>query len=70
MVILQVYRGDFDDQSAVDVNIKGMASETMAFPLRYGYCLVRATTTDDATREGGGLEVSEPAWTTSTALPT
>jgi hypothetical protein len=36
-----VYRGDFDRESAVDVSIKGMASERMDYPLRYGYSLVR-----------------------------
>lgn len=37
---LKVYRGDFDRESAVDVSIKGMASERMDYPLRYGYSLV------------------------------
>jgi threonine dehydrogenase-like Zn-dependent dehydrogenase len=35
-----VYRGEFDSEAAVDVNIKGMAEEKMSYPLRYGYCLV------------------------------
>lgn len=35
----QVYRGDFDSDSVVDVNIKGM-EDAMAYPLRYGYSLV------------------------------
>jgi hypothetical protein len=36
---LKVYTGDFDD-AALDVNIKGMEAERMAYPLTYGYCLV------------------------------
>jgi hypothetical protein len=46
----QVYRGDFDSGSAVDVNIKGMAAETLAFPLRYGYSLVSTPTHADVPR--------------------
>ena len=36
---LKVYNGLFDD-AALDVNIKGMEDERMAYPLAYGYCLV------------------------------
>lgn len=37
---LKVYRGDFDRESPVDVSIKGMDTEKMDYPLRYGYSLV------------------------------
>lgn len=36
---LKVYKGQFDD-AVLDVNIKGMENERMAYPLAYGYCLV------------------------------
>ena len=36
---LKVFSGNFDD-AALDVNIKGMTTERMAYPLSYGYCLV------------------------------
>ena len=36
---MKVYKGQFDD-AALDVNIKGMENERMAYPLAYGYCLV------------------------------
>jgi threonine dehydrogenase-like Zn-dependent dehydrogenase len=36
---LKIYNGLFDD-AALDVNIKGMQDERMAYPLSYGYCLV------------------------------
>lgn len=36
---LKVFKGLFDD-AALDVNIKGMEDERMAYPLAYGYCLV------------------------------
>ena len=36
---LKVFKGMFED-TALDVNIKGMESERMAYPLAYGYCLV------------------------------
>lgn len=36
---MKVYKGQFDD-TALDVNIKGMENERMAYPLSYGYCLV------------------------------
>ncbi|TFJ84167.1 hypothetical protein NSK_004639 [Nannochloropsis salina CCMP1776] len=40
---LKVYRGEIpqgEEAGEVDVNIKGMAGETLAYPLRYGYALV------------------------------
>ncbi|GKZ01014.1 hypothetical protein MPSEU_001052800 [Mayamaea pseudoterrestris] len=36
---LKVFTGNFDE-AALDVNIKGMDTERMAYPLTYGYCLV------------------------------
>lgn len=36
---LKVFKGNFDDAS-LDVNIKGMDKERMAYPLAYGYSLV------------------------------
>lgn len=36
---LKIFKGSFDEAS-LDVNIKGMADETMAYPLSYGYSLV------------------------------
>jgi threonine dehydrogenase-like Zn-dependent dehydrogenase len=36
---LKIFKGLFDDAS-LDVNIKGMESERMAYPLAYGYSLV------------------------------
>ena len=36
---LKIYRGDFED-SALDVNIAGMADERMTYPLAYGYSSV------------------------------
>ncbi|CAB9499137.1 Uncharacterized zinc-type alcohol dehydrogenase-like protein YcjQ [Seminavis robusta] len=36
---LKVFKGMFDD-AALDVNIKGMEEERMAYPLAYGYSLV------------------------------
>ena len=37
---LKIFRGSFDTESALDVNIKGMADESMKYPLSYGYSLV------------------------------
>jgi len=39
---LKIFKGDFDQDvaSALDVNIKGLEEERMAYPLTYGYCLV------------------------------
>jgi len=37
---LKVFKGMFDDDTALDVNIKGMTDERMAYPLAYGYSLV------------------------------
>ncbi|CAM9734807.1 unnamed protein product [Pylaiella littoralis] len=37
---LKVFRGDFDSDSELDTTIKGMAGESMSYPLRYGYSLV------------------------------
>jgi threonine dehydrogenase-like Zn-dependent dehydrogenase len=36
---LKVFNGKFEE-AALDVNIKGMEDESMAYPLAYGYCLV------------------------------
>lgn len=36
---LKIFNGLFDD-AALDVNIKDMKDERMAYPLSYGYCLV------------------------------
>jgi threonine dehydrogenase-like Zn-dependent dehydrogenase len=36
---LKIFNGLFDD-AALDVTIKGMKDERMAYPLAYGYCLV------------------------------
>lgn len=36
---LKIFKGMFDD-AALDINIKGMEEERMAFPLAYGYSLV------------------------------
>lgn len=37
---LKIFKGIFDDDAALDVNINGMAEERMAYPLAYGYSLV------------------------------
>jgi threonine dehydrogenase-like Zn-dependent dehydrogenase len=37
---LKIFKGDFDNDAALDVNIKDMEAERMAYPLSYGYCLV------------------------------
>jgi threonine dehydrogenase-like Zn-dependent dehydrogenase len=37
---LKIFKGHFDDDAALDVNIKDMKSERMTYPLSYGYCLV------------------------------
>lgn len=37
---LKIFKGHFDDDVALDVNIKDMESERMAYPLSYGYALV------------------------------
>ena len=37
---LKIFKGNFDDDAALDVNIKDMEDERMAYPLSYGYCLV------------------------------
>ncbi len=37
---LKIFKGLFDDDAALDVNIKDMESERMTYPLSYGYCLV------------------------------
>ncbi|CAN0528619.1 unnamed protein product, partial [Ectocarpus sp. 12 AP-2014] len=37
---LKVFRGDFDSDSELDTTIKGMAGESMSYPLKYGYSLV------------------------------
>jgi threonine dehydrogenase-like Zn-dependent dehydrogenase len=37
---LKIFKGQFDDNAALDVNIKDMEAERMAYPLSYGYCLV------------------------------
>jgi len=37
---LKIFKGLFDDDAALDVNIKDMESERMSYPLSYGYCLV------------------------------
>ncbi|CAN0537447.1 unnamed protein product, partial [Ectocarpus sp. 8 AP-2014] len=36
----KVFRGDFDSDSELDTTIKGMAGESMSYPLKYGYSLV------------------------------
>ena len=36
---LKIFKGSFDEAS-LDVNIKGMSDESMAYPLSYGYSLV------------------------------
>lgn len=40
---LKIFKGLFDD-AALDVNIKGMAEESMKYPLAYGYSLVGIVT--------------------------
>lgn len=40
---LKIYKGLFDD-AALDVNIKGLAEERMAYPLAFGYSLVGRVT--------------------------
>ncbi len=40
---LKIFKGLFDD-AALDVNIKGMADESMKYPLSYGYSLVGVVT--------------------------
>jgi threonine dehydrogenase-like Zn-dependent dehydrogenase len=37
---LKIFQGVFDDNAALDVNIKDMEGARMAYPLSYGYCLV------------------------------
>lgn len=37
---MKIFKGIFDDDAALDVNIKDMEGERMAYPLSYGYCLV------------------------------
>jgi threonine dehydrogenase-like Zn-dependent dehydrogenase len=37
---LKIFKGIFDNDAALDVNIKDMEGERMAYPLSYGYCLV------------------------------
>merc|ERR1712238_311669 len=37
---LKIFKGEFDDDAALDVNIKNMENERMSYPLSYGYCLV------------------------------
>jgi threonine dehydrogenase-like Zn-dependent dehydrogenase len=41
---LKIFKGSFDDAAALDVNIKGMEHERMAYPLAYGYSLVGRVT--------------------------
>mmetsp|Transcript_29466 Transcript_29466/g.53990 ORF Transcript_29466/g.53990 Transcript_29466/m.53990 type:complete len:993 (-) Transcript_29466:359-3337(-) len=41
---LKIFKGEFDDAAALDVNIKGMADESMSYPLAYGYSLVGIVT--------------------------
>lgn len=40
---MKIFKGMFDE-AALDVNIKGMADETMKYPLAYGYSLVGVVT--------------------------
>lgn len=40
---MKIFKGLFDD-AALDVNIKGMADESMKYPLSYGYSLVGVVT--------------------------
>lgn len=37
---LKIFKGLFEQDAVLDVNIKGMQGERMAYPLSYGYCLV------------------------------
>ena len=37
---LKIFRGTFDSSEPLDVNIKGMSDQAMAYPLSYGYSLV------------------------------
>lgn len=37
---LKIFRGTFDNEEALDVNIKGMSDTAMTYPLTYGYSLV------------------------------
>ena len=37
---MKIFRGEFDDDAALDVNIEEMRTERMSYPLSYGYCLV------------------------------
>jgi len=37
---LKIFKGEFDDDATLDVNIKNMENERMSYPLSYGYCLV------------------------------
>jgi threonine dehydrogenase-like Zn-dependent dehydrogenase len=37
---LKIFKGIFDNDAALDVNIKDMEDERMTYPLSYGYCLV------------------------------
>jgi threonine dehydrogenase-like Zn-dependent dehydrogenase len=41
---LKIFKGMFDDNAALDINIDGMAEERMAYPLAYGYSLVGRVT--------------------------
>ncbi|CBJ25487.1 conserved unknown protein [Ectocarpus siliculosus] len=48
---LKVFRGDFDSDSELDTTIKGMAGESMSYPLKYGYSLVGRVS-----KCGGGVD--------------
>lgn len=37
---LNIFKGSFDNNAPLDVNIQDMQKERMAYPLAYGYCLV------------------------------
>jgi threonine dehydrogenase-like Zn-dependent dehydrogenase len=37
---LKIFKGDFENDAALDVNIEDMEGERMAYPLSYGYSLV------------------------------
>lgn len=37
---LKIFRGTFDNEEVLDVNIKGMSDTAMTYPLTYGYSLV------------------------------
>jgi len=51
---LKIFKGNFDDDAALDVNIKDMEDERMAYPLSYGYCLVGVVVDcgSDVSRQG------------------